>query len=325
MPDLNLIESINFSLKQEMSRDDSVVVLGEDVGVEGGVFRATDGLQKMFGIERVIDTPLSESGIVGVSIGMALYGLKPVAEIQFMGFLFPALDQLFSHAARYRNRSRGGWHLPMVVRMPYCGGIKAPEHHSESTEALLAHIPGLKVVIPSNPSDAKGLLASAIRDPDPVIFLEPERLYRAWREDVAEEDYTIPLGKANVLTEGKDLTLIGWGAMIPVCKKAMEEAKQKGYSVELIDVRTISPCDFETIIESVKKTGRAIIVHEATKTGGFGAEISARINEEALLSLEAPVERVTGYDIVVPLGKKEDWFLPNAKRVMKAIEKTMNF
>ena len=320
--ELNIVEALNLALKQEMEKDENVVILGEDVGKEGGVFRVTAGLQEKFGQERVFDTPLSESGIIGTSIGMSLYGLKPVAEIQFMGFLYPGIDQLISHASRLRNRSRGKYTCPMVLRMPCIGGIKALEHHSESTEALLAHIPGLKVVMPSTPYDAKGLLISAIRDPDPVIFLEPKKIYRSFKEYVDEKEYSIPLGKAKLLKEGNDLTLISWGSMVHECRKAVENS---GKSIELIDIRTISPLDVDMIINSVNKTGRAVIVHEAPRTCGFGAEISALINERALLSLKAPVERVTGFDTVVPLPKHEDYYFPNSERILDAIKKVMSY
>lgn len=325
MPNLNIVDAVNMALKQEMRRDPRVVVLGEDVGRNGGVFRVTVGLLEEFGENRVIDTPLAESGIVGTAIGMALYGLRPVAEIQFMDFSYSALDQFISHASKLRNRSRGRYTCPMVVRMPYGGGIRAPEHHSESTEAIFIHTPGLKVVIPSTPYDAKGLLISAIRDPDPVIFLEPKKIYRAIKGEVPEKEYTIPLGKANIMKEGKDVTIISWGAMIPMCIKAAELMEEKGVETEIIDLRTVSPFDGDTIIQSAKKTGRVVIVHEAARTCGLGAEIVAQINEKALLSLQAPVERVTGFDTAFPLLKNELRYLPNENRVIKAIEKVMAF
>lgn len=325
MAQLTIVEAVNLALQQEMGKDKSVLVLGEDVGVDGGVFRATQGLYKKFGENRVIDTPLSESGIVGVSIGLAANGFRPVAEIQFMGFIYPAFDQLISHASRIRNRTRGQRTCPMVVRMPYGGGIKAPEHHSESTEAILAHTPGLKTIIPSNPFDAKGLLVSAIRDPDPVIFLEPKRVYRAIREEVPEKEYTIPLGEAKVVREGKEVTLIAYGAMMREALKAAELAEQKNISVEVIDLRSIVPLDIDAINNSVKKTGRCVVVHEAPRTCGIGAEISSLINENDLLSLEAPVERVTGFDTVFPLAKSEHYYLPNAQRIMAGIKKVAGF
>ena len=302
-----------------------MVVLGEDVGKEGGVFRVTDKLQERFGADRVIDTPLAESGIVGVAFGMAVNGLRPVAEIQFEGFLYPCLDQINNHISRIRNRSRGRFTCPLVIRTPYGGGIHAPEHHSDSPEAILAHIPGLKVVIPATPYEAKGLLLSSIRDPDPVIFMEPKRIYRAIREEVPEGDYTIPLGKARMVQEGKDVTVIAWGAMVREVFSAAEQLKADKIDMEIIDLRTISPIDVETIANSVRKTGRAVIVHEAPKTCGLGAEIIALINEKALLSLQAPVERVTGFDIPVPLPKSEHYYLPNPKRIMMAVKKVVNF
>jgi pyruvate dehydrogenase E1 component beta subunit len=307
-----------------MERDPDVVVLGEDVGIDGGVFRATDGLIKEFGENRIIDTPLSESGIVGVAIGLALYGLKPVAEIQFEGFLYPALDQIISHVGRIRNRSRGRFHVPLVVRFPYGGGIRAPEHHSDSPEALLVHTPGIKVVIPSTPYDAKGLLTSAIRDPDPVLFMEPKRIYRAIVEDVPEDDYTVPLGDAKIVGEGTDVTVISWGAMMRPSMEAAENVKDR-ISVEVVDLRTLSPMDTATIARSAEKTGRAVVVHEAPRTAGLGAEITAIINENAFLSLEAPIERVTGFDVPFPQHKLENYYLPNTKRIVEAIEKVAKF
>src|SRR3989338_5900627 len=325
MAKLNMVDAINLALKQEMKKDPKVIVLGEDVGVDGGVFRVTDNLLKIFGAERVIDTPLSESGIVGTSIGLAIGGMKPVAEIKFDGFTYPALDQLISHASRIRNRSRGRFSCPMVFRFPCSGGIKALEHHSESPETYYIHIPGLKVVMPSTPYEAKGLLVSAIRDPDPVIFMEPKRLYRAIKQEVPEKEYSIPLGQARIATEGKDNTLIAWGAMLQPTLKAAALMGERGIHSEVIDLRTLSPLDTRTIIESVKKTKRAVIVHEAPRTCGLGAELVARINESALLYLEAPVERVTGYDTVMPLPKLEQYYLPNAERVTEAIGRVMRF
>ena len=321
MAKLNIIEAINLALKQEMKRDKSVIILGEDVGEDGGVFRVTDGLSKIFGNERVIDTPLAEAGIVGASIGMALVGLRPVCEIQFEGFIFPAFDQLVNHAARMRNRSRGRYSCPLVVRCPIGGGIKALEHHSDSPESYFIHTPGLKVVMPSSPYDAKGLLISAIRDPDPVIFFEPKKIYRAIKEEVPEKEYIIPLGKAKIVQEGKDITLISWGAMVKTAKEAVAELSD--VSVELIDLRTLSPFDEETIINSLKKTGKAVVVHEAQKTLGFGAEIVARINEKAFWSLQAPVERITGYDIIVPYPKEENLYLVNKERIINGIKRVM--
>lgn len=325
MAKLTIVEAVRDALDVEMGRDDKVIVLGEDVGVDGGVFRATDGLQKKYGDHRVIDTPLAESGIVGTSIGMAIQGLKPVCEIQFDGFTYPALDQLFSHAARIRNRTRGKLTCPLVLRFPFGGGIRALEHHNESPESYFVHTPGLKVVIPSNPYDAKGLLIAAIRDPDPVIFMEPKRIYRAIRDEVPEGAYTVEIGKANVLREGTDLTLISWGAMVRESMKAADIAAAQGTRAEVIDVRTLNPCDWDTILASVQKTGRAIVVHEAPHTLGFGAEIAARIQEKLLLYLKAPVQRVTGYDTPFPYFKLEDAYLPNPERIGKAIEQVIKF
>lgn len=321
---MNMVQAINSALRLEMERDETVVLLGEDIGKNGGVFRITEGLWQKYGDNRVMDTPLAESAIVGTSIGMAIYGLKPVAEIQFDGFSIPALDQLVNHASRIRNRSRGRFHVPMVVRIPYSGGIRALEHHSDSPETYFVHTPGLKVVVPSSPYDAKGLLISAIRDPDPVIFLEPKRLYRAIKEEVPEEDYTVPIGEAKIIQQGDDVTLISYGAMMKIAREAVEKLGGK-YSVELIDLRSLSPLDDKTFIDSVKKTGRCVIVHEAPKTLGVAAEIIARINEKALLNLRAPVERVTGFDVVFPLPKLENYYLPNVERISQAVERIMSF
>ncbi|OGD54398.1 2-oxoisovalerate dehydrogenase [Candidatus Bathyarchaeota archaeon RBG_13_60_20] len=325
MAQMNMVQAINSALRAEMERDASIVVLGEDVGVDGGVFRVTEGLIERFGPGRVIDTPLSEACIVGVSIGMALNGLRPVAEIQFMGFSYLALDQVINHAARIRNRSRGRLHVPIVVRMPYGGGIKALEHHSESTEALYTQVPGLKVVAPSTPREAKGLLTSSIRDQDPVIFLEPTRSYRLLREEVEEDEFTIPLGRSRTVREGDDVTVVGWGAMMPLIEEATRRADGEGVSVEVIDLRTLSPMDSASIVASVKKTGRAVVVHEAPKTCGLGAEIVARINEKALLSLEAPVERVAAPDVTVPLPKGEHHYYPSPDRIYRAIRRAAEF
>jgi pyruvate dehydrogenase E1 component beta subunit len=320
MPKLNMVQAINNALKEEMQRDNSVVILGEDVGRDGGVFRTTEGLYNEFGAERVVDTPLSESGIIGTAIGMAAYGLKPVAEIQFMGFIYSAIDQIFSHAARIRYRSRGRYTCPLVVRTPYGGGVKALELHSESTEAFFCNMPGIKVVVPSTPYHAKGLLISSIRDPDPVIFLEPTRLYRLIKEDVPEGEYTIPLGKARIVQDGKGVTLISWGSMLQRTLRAVE-----GYDAEVIDLMTLQPFDEETILNSVKKTGRVVIVHEAPKTCGFGAELSATIAEEDILYLKAPILRVTGYDVIIPLPKLEDYYLPSVERIRRAIEEVIKY
>ncbi len=320
----NMVQAINLALRQEMARDRDVIILGEDVGKDGGVFRVTEGLLDKFGEERVIDTPLAELGIIGCSIGLAVYGFKPVAEIQFDGFLYGAMDQIISHAGRIRTRSRGRFHCPLVIRAPYSGGIHAPEHHSESPEAYFVHTPGIKVVIPSSPYYAKGLLVSSIRDPDPVIFLEPKKIYRSIKEEVPEEDYAVPLGKARIAKQGSDLTLFAYGAMVSVCMQAAELVKEK-HSVEVVDLMTLSPLDMETILESVKKTGRAVVVHEAPMSCGMGAEISALLSDRDIMYLEAPVVRITGFDAVMPLAKLENYYLPNAERVVQGIEKVMQF
>ena len=325
MPMLTMVEAINLALKQEMEKDPRVLILGEDVGKNGGVFRVTQGLINVFGEDRVIDTPLSESAITGVAIGMAVYGLRPIAEIQFEGFVYAAMEQIANHAGRIRNRSRGRYHCPLVVRLPYGGGIRAPEHHSDSNEAYFVHTPGIKVVVPSTPYEAKGLLISAIRDADPVIFMEPKKVYRSLREEVSHEEYLIPIGEARIVVEGADITLITWGAMLQPTLQAAALLDQNGTKAEVIDLRTLSPMDTETIIESVKKTHRAVVVHEAPATCGVGAEIVARINEKALLYLEAPVARVTGFDTVMPLPKLEKYYLPNADRVIQAAHRTVSF
>ena len=317
MANLTLVQAINLALIQEMERDDRIIILGEDVGRNGGVFRVTEGLFKRFGAERVVDTPLAESGIVGTSIGLAMAGLRPIPEIQFEGFLAPAHDQLCTHAARMRSRTRGALTVPLTLRVPIGGGIHAPELHSDSPEAFYAHQPGIKVVMPASPYDAKGLLISAIRDPDPVIFFEPKRLYRAFREEVPEDEYTIPLGKARLVTEGDELTIISWGAPVVQCMNAIENS---GKSIELIDLRTIDPLDTQTIVNSARKTGRVVIVHEAPKNCGLGAEIASRIMEHCFLYLEAPIQRVTGFDTTMPYYKMELEYLPEAERIGKAIE-----
>jgi pyruvate dehydrogenase E1 component beta subunit len=321
----NLVEAINSGLMVEMERDPRVVVLGEDVGKEGGVFRVTDGLQVKFGVNRVFDTPLAESGIIGVSVGMAVKGLRPVAEIQFEGFLYLSMNQIMNHAARIRTRSRGRFTCPVVIRSPWGGGIHAPEHHSDSPEALFAHTPGIKVVIPSTPYDAKGLIISAIRDPDPVLFFEPKRIYRAIKEEVPDGEYTVPIGKAKLVREGKDVTVITWGSMVREVLRAAETADQEGVKVEVIDLMTISPMDDETFLESVRRTGRAVVVHEAPPTCGVGAEVIARINEKALYSLQGPVVRVTGFDTAVPLTKLENHYLPSPERILRGIKKAVTF
>ena len=320
MTNMTIVQAVNSALENELEKDKRVMILGEDVGVNGGVFRATDGLQQKFGANRVIDTPLSELGIIGTSIGLAVNGMKPVAEIQFSGFMYAAFDQLYSHAARIRTRSRGRFSAPLVVRTPFGAGIRALDLHCESGEAIFAQTTGIKVVIPSHPYDAKGLLISAIRDPDPVVFYEPMRVYRAIKEEVPDKEYTVPLGKAEVEQEGSDLTVISYGAMLKYTKQALENSD---YSAEIIDVRTIVPLDRETIINSVQKTGRCVIVHEAPKTCGFAAEIIAIINEKCFFSLEAPIARVTGLDTAIPFAKLENYYLPSEKRILKAVNKVM--
>ena len=318
MANLTLVQAINLALTQEMEADDRVLILGEDVGKNGGVFRVTEGLQARFGEKRVVDTPLAESGIMGTAIGLAMAGLRPIPEIQFEGFLGPAYDQLTNHAARYRTRSRGAVTIPLTVRVPVGGGIHAPELHSDSPEAIYAHTPGLKVVMPSSPYDAKGLLVSAIRDPDPVIFFEPKRIYRSFREEVPEDEYTVEIGKAKVLEEGSDLTVVTWGATTIQCLESIDGLPDD-LSVELIDLRTIYPIDADTIVESVQKTGRCVVVHEAPKTCGLGAEIAAIVQERCFLHLKAPVQRVAGFDTVMPYYKLELEYLPDAKRITSGI------
>ncbi len=326
MAHLTMIQAINDALRTALKTYPEVLVFGEDVGVNGGVFRATDGLQKEFGEERVYDTPLAESAIIGSAVGLAIMGFRPVAEIQFSGFYFEAFDALLSQAARIRYRSGGRYHCPMVVRSPFGGGVRTPELHADSVEGYFLHAPGLKVVIPSNPYEAKGLLLSAIEEEDPVIFLEHMKLYRSFRQEVPEEYYTIPLGKANVVKEGSDVTVIAYGAMVQASLKAAEELEQeRQVTVEVIDLRTISPIDTETILQSVQKTNRAVIVHEAPQTGGPAAEIIARINEKAILHLEAPVMRVTGYDTVYPFTMIEDRWLPTSDRIKQTMIDVLDF
>jgi pyruvate dehydrogenase E1 component beta subunit len=322
MSEVTLVEAITLALARAMEEDPNVVVLGEDVGVNGGVFRATAGLQKRFGSERVLDTPLSELLISGLCVGMATQGLRPVGEIQFMGFLYPCIDQLVNHASRMRTRTQGRLSCPMVLRTPYGAGIRAPEHHSESTEAMLAHIPGLRVVTPSSPERAYGLLLAAIRDPDPVVFLEPTRIYRAAKGSVEDNGEALPLDIAFVLREGRDVTLISWGAMMKETSAAAEELAAEGIDAEVIDLATLKPYDEEAVLSSVAKTGRCVIVHEAARTGGFGAEIAAVIAERGLLSLLAPVMRVTGYDTVVPLPRLEQDYMPSVGRIVAAARTT---
>ncbi len=321
---MTMIEALNQALALELERDERVVVFGEDIGVNGGVFRVTDQLQRKFGEKRVFDTPLAESGIMGTAVGMAVYGLRPVAEIQFAGFLYVCMNQLVSQAARMRFRSGGAFTCPLVVRAPYGGGVRTPELHSDSLEGVFLQTPGLKIVVPSNPYDAKGLLASAIADPDPVLFLENIKLYRSFRQETPQEHYTIPLGKANVVQEGNDVSVFAYGAMVPVALEAAKKAQQEAdTSVEVIDLRTIWPLDEETIAASVEKTGRAIVVHEAPRAGGVGAEVTAVINERCLYSLLKPVGRVTGYDTPFPVPGQEDYYLPNTAKVLDAIKQVM--
>ncbi|WP_424363630.1 alpha-ketoacid dehydrogenase subunit beta [Methylocystis parvus] len=323
MAELNLVEAVNAALATEMARDESVLLLGEDIGMNGGVFRATNGLQARFGRERVLDTPLAEGGIAGVAVGMAAMGLKPVAEIQFTGFIYPTLDQMINHASRLRNRTRGRLTCPMVLRSPYGAGIHAPEHHSESPEALFAHVPGLRVVIPSSPARAYGLLLAAMRDPDPVVFLEPTRLYRLFKQEVADDGEALPLDACFLSREGADVTMVSWGAMVREAEAAADVLAEQGIDAEVIDVATLKPLDSETILRSVEKTGRCVIVHEATRMAGFGAEIAAEIAERALYSLQAPVKRVAGYDVVVPLYRLERQFIPSVDRIVDAVREVM--
>ncbi len=324
MAKLTMIQALNLALRQEMARDDSVIVLGEDVGVDGGVFRATDGLINQFGEERVLDTPLAESGIAGMSIGMALYGLRPVCEIQFSGFSYQTFHQIENHAARFRWRSQGRYHIPMVLRTPYGGGVRALEHHSESREAYWAHTPGLKMVIPSGPRNARALLISAIRDPDPVIFYESKALYRSFREEVPEEEETLPIGSSSVVREGRDLTLISYGAMMRPTLEAASMLKEKdGVDAEVIDLLTVSPLDDELFVQSVIKTGRAVVIHEAPRSFGPGAEIVSRIMEKAFYYLEAPIERVTGYDVIIPMFSRENAYIPDAQRILRGARKVL--
>jgi len=318
MAQMNLVQAINHALDFEMTRDDRVMVLGEDVGLNGGVFRVTEGLQAKHGKDRVVDTPLAESGIMGSAIGLAMAGMRPVPEIQFEGFLGPAYDQLVNHAARFRTRTRGAITVPMTVRVPVGGGIHAPELHSDSPEAIYAHHPGLKVVMPSTPYDAKGLLLAAIRDPDPVVYFEPKRVYRSFKEEVPEGDYEIEIGKGKIVSEGEDITVITWGAPVFQCLGAMDELPDD-VSVELIDLRSIYPLDMDIIVESVSKTGRCVVVHEAPKTAGMGAEIATIIQERCFLHLEAPVQRVTGFDTIMPYYKLELDYLPEKPRIMSGI------
>lgn len=325
MPEITLAEAVDLALARAMADDERVLVLGEDVGVDGGVFRTTQGLFTRFGPKRVLDTPLAEAAIAGVSVGLAAQGYRPVAEIQFDGFMFPTIDQIVNHASRLRTRTRGRLTCPMVLRAPYGGGIHAPEHHSESVEAYFAHMPGLRVVIPSSPARAYGLLLAAIRDPDPVVFLEPKRLYRALKEEVADDGAALPLDTCFTLHEGSDVTLVSWGAMLRESIEAANTLASEGIGVDVIDVATLKPLDATPIIRSVERTGRCVIVHEAPLTGGFGGEIAARVAEHALLSLLAPIRRVTGYDCVMPLPRLEAHFMPSTNRIMAAIRDVMSY
>ena len=326
MAKMTMVQAINLALRQEMEKDDTVMVLGEDVGVDGGVFRVTDGLIDQFGEERVMDTPLAEVGIVGLSIGMAIYGLKPVCEIQFSGFSYEGFHQIELHAARLRWRSGGRFHVPMVLRAPYGGGVRALEHHSESREAYYAHTPGIKTVIPSTPRNARALLVSAIRDPDPVIFYEPKAVYRAYREEVPEEEETIPIGQSEIVRQGSDITLVAYGAMVHPTLEAATQLKEKdGVEAEVIDLLTIAPLDDGPLTQSVRKTGRAVVVHEAPRSYGPGAEIAARLMEKSFLYLEAPVRRVTGFDVVIPLFQREKDYIPSVKRIVQGARETLAF
>lgn len=322
---LTIVGAINDAMKTLLESDESVMILGEDIGKNGGVFRATEGLQEKFGIDRVVDTPLSEAGIIGTSIGLAVNGFKPIAEIQFLGFIYPAYEQIMTHVSRLRMRTMGHYTVPMVIRAPYGAGIRSPEIHSDSTESLFTHMPGIKVVCPSTPYDAKGLLIAAMEDPDPVLMLEPMKSYRAKREEVPVGKYTVEIGKGKRVREGTDVTLIAWGAMMTIVEKAAQQAEKKGISCDIIDLRTLYPIDREIIAESVQKTGRAVIVHEAHLTGGLGNDIISIINDTSFLYLRAPIERVTGFDVPVPFFALEEDFLPTPARVLESIEKAVHF
>ncbi|MEC5424088.1 alpha-ketoacid dehydrogenase subunit beta [Virgibacillus sp. C22-A2] len=322
---LTMVQAINDGMKTMLESDETTIILGEDIGRNGGVFRATEGLQAQFGEDRVVDTPLSESGIIGTSVGLAINGFKPIAEMQFMGFIYPAYDQIMTHVSRIRMKTMGRFSVPMVIRAPYGAGIRAPEVHSDSAEALFTHMPGIKVVCPSNPYDAKGLLIAAIEDPDPVLFLEPMRNYRSSRQEIPVEKYTIKIGNGMKLRQGEDVTIIAWGAMIPVAEKAADQAEEKGISCDVIDLRTLYPMDRDIIAESVKKTGRAVVIHEAHATSGLGNDIVSVINDTSFLYLKAPIERVTGFDVPVPFFALEEHYLPTPKRVLAGIEKTVKF
>jgi 2-oxoisovalerate dehydrogenase E1 component beta subunit len=324
MAAITLIEAITQALAYEMKHDESVIVLGEDVGINGGVFRATAGLQQIFGDQRVLDTPLDETTIAGLTVGLATQGMKPVAEAQFDGFMYPMVDHIICHAARMRYRTRGRLTCPMVLRVPWGGGIRAPEHHSEANESIFTNVPGLRVVMPSSPQRAYGLLLAAIRDPDPVIFFEPKRIYRQYKEEVPDDGEALPLDVCFVLRDGSDVTLVSWGSQIKETLEAADALAKEGISAEVIDVACLKPLDFETILESVKKTGRCVIVHEAAKTAGFGAEIAARLAEQAMYDMIAPVERVTGYDTHIPLFRLEMKYLPSVEKILAAVKRTLS-
>lgn len=323
MMEMTIVQAINTCLIQEMENDETILCLGEDIGKNGGVFRVTDGLMERFGERRVVDTPIAESAIIGAAVGLATRGLKPIAEIQFLGFIYEAMDQMVGQAARLRSRTEGTVTVPLVVRAPYGGGIHAPELHSDSLEALFLHSPGLKVVMPSTPSDAKGLLAAAIKDPDPVLFLEPLKLYRTIKEEVQEEYYEVPIGKAATVQEGEHVTIVTYGPCVVTVKQAVAQLQEQGVSVEIIDLRTIAPIDYETIIQSVDKTGRLVVVHEAAKTGGVGAEIAAVIAENCMYAMHAPILRVTGYDTPFPVSSIEAEWMPTVARIVSAVQNVM--
>lgn len=322
---MTMIQAINNGMQTMLEEDESIIIMGEDIGKNGGVFRATEGLQEKFGVDRVVDTPLSEAGIIGTSIGLAVNGFKPVAEIQFLGFIYPAYEQIMTHASRIRTRTMGHFSVPMVIRAPYGAGIRAPEIHSDSTEILFTHMPGIKVVCPSGPYDAKGLLIAAMEDPDPVLVLEPMRNYRAQRDEVPVGKYTVEIGKGKIVREGKDVTIIAWGAMVAVAEKAAAQAEAKGIDCEIIDLRTLYPIDRDIISESVKKTTRAVIVHEAHSFGGLGNDIISIINDTSFLYLRAPIERVTGFDVPVPFFALENHYIPTPERVFEKVEKVVHF
>jgi len=323
MTEMNVAQAINAALDQALGVDERVVLFGEDVGTTGGVFRVTDGLQERFGSERVIDAPVAESGIVGAALGMAIAGLKPVVEIQFLGFAYPAFDQVVSHVGRIRNRSNHRFTAPLVIRIPYGGGIGAAEHHSESSEAIFAHTPGIKVVVPSNPYDAKGMLLAAIADPDPVVFLEPIRLYRAIKQEVPDDEFMVPLGKAITVREGSDVTVISYGAMVRASRRAADLLEDEGVSVEVVDLRSLAPLDEDAIVVAARRTGRVVVATESHRTAGMASEVAAVVQERALYSLLAPVERVTGWDTVVPLKRTEKHYVPGPERIANAIRRVM--